>query len=97
MITGTTSSGFEFAVAENLKDDYRLIKAYKKAVSKGRDESVTGTVELVSCVFGNEDEEERFLQHLADENGRVPSERVYRELGEIIRIASEKDNEIKNS
>jgi len=98
MIKGTTSSGFEFSIPDNLKTDFRFIKAYRQLKSGDEDEQLDGALRLVSVVFSNEAEEERFYKHLAgDEGGRVPIADVYREIGEIISIASEKDNEVKNS
>lgn len=97
MITGTTSSGFAFSIPEGIKKDYRFLKAYKKLHSPTAEQQMDGAVELISAVFASEAEEERFLRHLADENGRADVETVYRELGEIIAIASEEDAATKKS
>ena len=97
MVTGTTSSGFAFRVPEGIKKDYRFLRAYKKLNSGETQRQLDGAVELISAVFGDEAEEDRFLQHIADENGRADVETVYRELGEIIAKASEEDDGIKKS
>ena len=97
MVTGTTSSGFAFRVPDGIKNDYRFLRAYKKLKSSTTDQQLDGAVELISAVFGNEAEEDRFLQHLADEHGRADVETVYRELGEIIAAVSEADETIKKS
>ena len=93
MITGTTSSGFEFRVPDGIKKDYRFLRAYKKLRSGRTDQQLDGALEMV----GDEAEEDRFLQFLADEHGRADVETVFRELGEIIAKASEEDDDVKKS
>ena len=97
MVTRTTSSGFEFRIPEGIKKDYRFLRAYKKLRSGATEQQIDGAVELLSSVFGDEAEEDRFLRHLADEHGRADVETVYRELGEILALASEADEGIKKS
>ena len=97
MVTGTTSSGFTFQIPDGIKSDYRFLRAYKKLNSGVTGQQLDGAVELISAVFGDEGEEDRFLRHLADENGRADVETVYRELGEIISIASGEDADLKKS
>lgn len=97
MITGTTSSGFEFRVPDGIKTDFRFVRAYKKLRSTQTQQQLDGAVELISAVFCDEAEEERFLRHLADENGRADVETVYKEIGEIIAYASKEDAAIKKS
>ena len=96
MVTGTTSSGFSFKVPDGIKTDYRFLRAFKKLNSGSTEQQMDGAVELISAVFGDEAEEDRFLQHIADQNGRADVETVYRELGEIIAAASE-DPDVKKS
>lgn len=97
MVKGKTSSGFEFTIADGIKSDFRFLRAYKKLKDPDAQKQLDGALELVSAVFANEAEEERFLLHLADENGRADLETVYRELGEIIAIASAEDDGVKKS
>ena len=96
MVTGTTSSGFSVKVPDGIKTDYRFLRAYKKLKSGSTEQQMNGAVELISAVFCDEAEEDRFLQHLADQNGRADVQTVYRELGEIIAAAS-KDPDVKKS
>lgn len=96
MVTGTTSSGFSFKVPDGIKTDYRFLRAFKKLKSGSTEQQMDGAVELISAVFGNEAEEDRFLLHIADQHGRADVETVYRELGEIIAAASE-DPDVKKS
>lgn len=97
MITGTTSSGFAFRIPDGIKTDFRFVRAYKKLRSPQTQQQLDGAVELISAVFCDEAEEDRFLRHLADENGRADVETVYRELGEIIAYASKEDALVKKS
>lgn len=96
MITGKTSSGFSFSVPDGLKQDYHFIHAYKALKSKDPDHQVDGATEMVSAVFCNPDEEQRFLRHVEEKNGRATVDAVYTELGEIIRACME-DGDAKKS
>lgn len=92
-----TKSGFTCNISDHLMNDYRFLKAHRALSSTDAKKSVQAVVDLVSIVFNDETEEERFLQHLADEEGRVPTEKVYQELGEILVAAGEKNKSVKNS
>lgn len=89
MIKGKTSSGFDFAIPDGLKQDYRFIRAYSLIRSGDADKEVQGATELVASVFGNPAEEQRFLRHVEAINGRPTVDAVYKELGEIIQAATE--------
>lgn len=98
MITGKTSSGFEFTVSEGLDKDFRFLKAYRKLRSGDEDKAILGAEELISVVFSDANEEERFYQHIASMyGGRIPIDVLYPELNEIIEIAKKKDENVKNS
>lgn len=94
MITGTTSSGFEFSVSEKLGNNYEFVKAFKAASSKKPEEKLYGTVDLVQIVLGEEGEA-AICEHLREEDGSVPTDRMLDEIGEIIRIVGEKSAEAK--
>ena len=96
MISGTTKSGFAYSVSDGLTKDFRLVRNMKKVMSKDLKGQVDGLIDLVSVVFNDEEQEERFLQHLADENGRIPSDVVFSELKEILDAAAEADKAVKN-
>lgn len=96
MITGTTSSGFEFTASENIQKDFRFVKYFAAAQSEKTPaaDKVDATVKLVSLVLG--EQEEAFIQHIADQNDGVADvDQVGYELGEIIRISSEKSETVK--
>lgn len=94
MITGKTTSGFEFEINENIKKDYRFIRAYRKAHSKDEHEQLIGADDLLTITLG-EDGADRLMEFLAEEDGTVPSDKVMNELAEIISIAG-KDESLKN-
>lgn len=92
-----TGSGFECEVPSGISHDFRFIKARQALKSDDPDKSNEAALDMVSIVFCNEEEENRFLLHLADKDGRIPIEDVFREIGEILTQAGENDKKIKNS
>ena len=97
MITGKTSSGFEFHIPEGMDKDFRFVKCYSMIKNGDEEEALDGAIKLVSVIFSNDDEEERMYKYLAAQNGgRVPSDVLYKELNEIISIAKDSSEEVKN-
>ena len=99
MINGTTSSGFEFHVPEDLKNDAFFLRSVSrlqnaKQASEVRMEAI---FEAVTAVFNNPEEEERFYKFLASKNetGRATVQEVNREITEIIAICGEQDEDVK--
>ncbi len=92
-----TKSGFECEVPNGITQDFRFIRARQKVRSTDGNEADQAALDMVSIVFCNPDEEERFLLHLADKDGRIPVSDVFRELWEIISIVAAKDKKVKNS
>lgn len=90
MIEGKTSSGFEFSVNENIKKDWRFVKAISMAGSTKGNEltNVEGLTDLVTLLLGPAGEE-RLCQHLAQDDGTVPIERVSDEVREILHALGE--------
>lgn len=98
MIRGKTSSGFEFAVSEGIDKDFRFVKAYRLLQSGDEDKAIEGAERLISVVFSDDNEEERFYQHIASlYGGRVPMDVLFPELNEIIEIAKNQNENVKNS
>ena len=86
---GTTKSGFEYDVPENVFDDMELIDALAD-VNSGRDGLQISVV--VRKVF-DEEQRKRLYDHVRDESGRVPTGSI---MDVITEIASESTDE-KNS
>lgn len=82
MIKGTTESGFQFELEEDVLDDYELWEDLID-VEEGRS---TRIASVANRMLGKE-QKKAMLDHLREENGRVPIRRVFRELGDIIRQA----------
>lgn len=95
MLKGKTASGFEFSVNENIKDDWRFIKAAAKAASGDDAKSLAGYTEIVNIVLG-ENGEKALSEHLADETGFVSFEAVNNEVQEILGLVNT-SAETKNS
>ena len=92
-----TSSGFECEIPSGLSNDYRFLRARMDLRSSDPEKANKAAMDLVPLVFCDEKEEERFLRHLADKNGRAMLADVYREIGEILAQAREQDAKTKNS
>jgi len=92
-----TKSGFECDIPGGIHGDFRFIRARQALRSGDPDEANQAVLDMVSIVFCDKKEEDRFLLHLADEAGRIPVDDVFREIGEILTQASEADKKVKNS
>ena len=96
-VKGTTKTGFKFAVDANVFNDWRFVRAVRKAGSGEPEEQLDASLELVAILFNDQKEEERFYSFLAEKNGgRVPVEVVGAEVGEIMRALQEKHKAAKN-
>lgn len=92
-----TNSGFECDIPAGLSKDFRFLKARMALKSSDPDTANQAALDLVPLVFCDKETEDRFLQHLADNAGRVLLEDVFKEIGEILTQAREKDAKVKNS
>lgn len=86
MLEGKTASGFEFAVNENIRTDWRFVKAIAEAGSTKGNEitNIEGLVSLVSLLLGP-DGEERLCDHVRQEDGTVPLRLINTEVRDILR------------
>lgn len=97
-VKGTTKSGFKFSIDSNIFNDWRFLRAARRATEADGETQIDASLELVALIFNDQKEEERFYQFLADQNGgRVPVELVGSEVGEIMAVIQEKSKEAKNS
>lgn len=93
-MTGKTSSGFEYAVNENLLADYRFIRTYKKVRKGTPAEQMIAVDDLLALVIGDENVD-ALMDHVAEKDGSVPGEKIAAELEEIITKLGE-NSETKN-
>lgn len=78
MITGTTRSGYEFSVPEDVANDMELFEALCD-LDNG---DATAVVPVVRRVLG--DQKKALYDHLRTDTGRVPVEKVAEEIADIL-------------
>lgn len=76
MITGTTKSGFNYHIDENILQDYELLEAIAET-----EKNPIFITKVVRILLG--DDTDRLKEHVRDENGRVSIEKMNVEITEI--------------
>lgn len=97
MITGKTSSGFEFEINEKSAQDVRLVDAIVKADSTDLMDQLKGLSDVCLYLLGK-DQKDRLTKHLADTDpdGIPTIEAMTAEVKDLFSAAGE-SKEIKNS
>lgn len=85
MMKGKTSTGFEYEVDEDVFDDMELIDALAD-VTSGRDSLQISAAVLK--IFGTE-QRKKLYDHLRNEHGRVPTEKIMDAITEIVESSEE--------
>lgn len=88
MIKGTTSSGFEFTISEDIKNDYELVENLGEL-----EDNPLILGKIVNQILGKE-QTAKLKNHIRNEGGIVPTDKMTKEIIEIFRNAGE---ETKNS
>ena len=83
MVTGTTRSGFAFEVADGIANDMELFEALCD-LDNG---DTTAVVPVCRKVLGAQ--KKALYDHLRDENGRVPIDKVAEEIADILSAAKD--------
>lgn len=97
MIKGITSSGFEFEVDERCLNDWRLIKAISKSDSKDQVDRLHAIATMINMLLGDEGEE-KLVDFIAKNNdGYVPSEKMYAIVKEVFDEVKNINEEAKKS
>lgn len=86
MITGTTKTGFEFQLADNVLDDYELLEALC-AIDSGNYGKVPA---MVDALLGT-DQVKKLKDHIR-KNGKVSSAALVAEVFEILTAAGGKNS-----
>ena len=87
MLKGTTASGFEFEISEEILDDYDFLELLCKI-----DEGETAlTIKMVDMLLGKE-QKEKLKNHIRTELGRVSAKRLLAEVIEIFNATKEGKN-----
>lgn len=88
MIKGKTSSGFEFTISKDVKNDYELIENLGEL-----EDNPLILGKIVTQILGKE-QTAKLKNHIRNENGIVPTNKMTQEIIEIFKNAGE---ETKNS
>ena len=88
MIKGKTSSGFEFEISEDVANDYELVENLGELEDNPL---ILGKV--VNQILGKE-QTARLKDHVRNEKGIVPTDKITQEIIEIFKNSGE---ETKNS
>lgn len=90
---GKTKSGFKYNVNENIRTDWRFVKALADADSEDASKQLSGATRMVNLLLGDEGEA-KLEAHVAQDDGVVPIERIMDEVREIITAIGD---QLKNS
>ena len=88
MIKGKTSSGFEFEISEDVANDYELVENLGEL-----EDNPLILGKIVNQILGKE-QTARLKDHVRNEKGIVPTDRMTQEIIEIFQNSGE---ETKNS
>lgn len=88
MIKGKTSSGFEFSISEDIKNDYELIENLGEL-----EDNPLILGKIVKQILGKE-QTAKLKDHIRNGNGVVPTDKMTQEITEIFQNSGE---ETKNS
>lgn len=77
----TTKSGFKCEVKENIKKDWRFIKAISKC--QNDETALEGGIELESILLGAKGAK-ALESHLEEQDGYIDTEKLFAEITEII-------------
>ena len=88
MIEGKTTSGFEFTISEDVKNDYELVENLGKL-----EDNPLILGKIVTQILGKE-QTIKLKDHIRNENGIVPTDKMTKEIIEIFQKGGE---ETKNS
>lgn len=88
MIKGKTSSGFEFTISKDVKNDYELIENLGEL-----EDNPLILGKIVTQILGKE-QTAQLKDHIRNENGIVPTDKMTKEIIEIFQNGGE---ETKNS
>lgn len=88
MVKGKTSSGFNFTISRDVVNDYELIENLGEL-----DDNPLILGKIVTQILGKE-QTSKLKNHIRNENGIVPTDKMTQEIIEIFQNAGE---ETKNS
>lgn len=96
MVTGVTTSGFEYTIDERRVRSWSMVKKIAQMQGAKSDIAVYGiAIELINDLLG-EDQEQRLMDHVTQIYGYDDAEMVSKEFFEIIGSVKQ-DKDLKNS
>lgn len=87
MLTGTTSTGFNYKMEADALDDYELLELLCEA-DKGNAGAI---LEAMERLLGKE-QKEALKKHVRNEKGKVSAKRMMEEMQEILKSQGEGKN-----
>ena len=81
MIKGTTKSGFEFEISENVGDDMELVDAMADCLGTDNLKKLTGLSKVLTKLLG--DNKPALYDHVRAKDGRVPTKALEAEVTEM--------------
>lgn len=83
MVTGKTTTGFEFEIDETIADDMEFVEALSEAM----DDAIRFP-KVITRLLG-EEQKKRLYDHIRRDDGRVSVEKTVEEFTEIMNLAGE--------
>ncbi len=87
MLTGKTTSGFEFEIEDERLDDYELLEKLCEI-----DQGNTGKLTSAIADFLGEKQKEALKEHIRNKNGRISVKKMVGEFAEILNATKEGKN-----
>ena len=78
IITGTTSSGFNYTLNKDDLDDYELLEILSE-IDSGKEQLYPKMIKM----FLGEKQKERLKEHLRNKNGKISTIAMFNEVSEI--------------
>ena len=91
----TTKSGFNCEVDPEVLNDYEFLELAVTAMNGNKVQQSAATFQMIRGLLG-EVQEQALKEHLREENGRVPFDKMGAELLEIL-AGMRQDETVKNS
>ena len=88
---GKTSSGFEYEIDDEVKDDMELLDALIEL-----DEGEPAGIKKATLIMLGQEQKNALYEHCRKQNGRVSASMVIAEFKEILDSAQETNTELKN-
>lgn len=86
MIKGETNSGFKYSIEKKRLDNYELLEVINEV-----DENPTLIPKALKLLLGQE-QANALKEHVRDEDGIVPAEKMIEELGDIFQNQAQTKN-----